>query len=80
MIIDALKSKELIQTAEENVQINENIYEKVRDLFDSGLTTDSEVKKIQATLSLARSNLTVQVIILVISSLNLEEFLVVFQM
>lgn len=59
--IDVLKSKELIQTAEENVQINENIYEKVRDLFDSGLTTDSEVKKIQATLSLARSNLTVQV-------------------
>ena len=28
-------------------------------MFESGLTTDSEVKKIQATLSLARSNLTV---------------------
>lgn len=58
--IKVLRAAELVGTARENVQINESIYLKVRDLFESGLTTDSEVKKIQATLSLARSNLTVQ--------------------
>jgi len=58
--VSVLRSYELLQTARENVQINETIYFKVKDLFDAGLTTDSEVKKIQSTLSLARSNLTVQ--------------------
>ncbi len=57
--IEVLKENELVDTARENVQINESIYSKVKDLFESGLTTDSEVKKIQSTLSLARSNLTV---------------------
>ncbi|MEA1982576.1 MAG: TolC family outer membrane protein, partial [Campylobacterota bacterium] len=58
--LNVLRSHELTQTAQENVQINEGIYNKVKDLYDSGLTTDSEVKKIEAALSLARSNLTVQ--------------------
>ncbi len=58
--INVMRSAELVGTAIENVQINENIYKKVRALYESGLTTDSEVKKIQSTLSLARSNLTVQ--------------------
>lgn len=58
--INVLSSHELAQTARENVQINEEIYLKVKELFDSGLTTDSEVKKIQSALSLARSNLTVK--------------------
>lgn len=58
--IDVLKAHKLLQTARENVQINRDIYKKVKELFDSGLTTDSEVKKIESSLSLARSNLTVQ--------------------
>lgn len=58
--IGVLRSHALAQTARENVQINEVIYKKVKDLYDSGLTTDSEVKKIKSSLSLARSNLTVQ--------------------
>ncbi len=58
--VSVLRSYELLQTARENVQINETIFFKVKDLFDAGLTTDSEVKKIQSTLSLSRSNLTVQ--------------------
>lgn len=58
--INVLTSNELAQTARENVQINEEIYLKVKKLFDSGITTDSEVKKIQSALSLARSNLTVK--------------------
>ena len=58
--IDVLKSQELVQTAIENVQINESILQKVQDLFNSGLTTESEVKKIQSSLSLAKANLIVQ--------------------
>jgi len=58
--LNVLRSYELLQTASENVQINEDIFKKVKDLFDSGLTTDSEVKKIESALSLARSNFTVQ--------------------
>ena len=58
--LNVVRSYELLQTARENVQINDEIFRKVKDLFDSGLTTDSEVKKIESALSLARSNLTVQ--------------------
>ena len=58
--LNVLREYELLQTARENVQINEDIFKKVKDLYDSGLTTDSEVKKIESALSLARSNLTVQ--------------------
>ena len=58
--LNVLRSHELLQTARENVQINEDIFKKVKDLFDAGLTTDSEVKKIESALSLSRSNLTVQ--------------------
>lgn len=58
--IGVLKAHELLQTAQENVAINRSSYEKVQQLFDAGLTADSEVKKIQASLSLAKSNHTVQ--------------------
>jgi len=58
--LNVLRSYDLLETAKENVQINEDIYKKVKDLYDSGLTTDSEVKKIESSLSLARSNLIVQ--------------------
>ena len=58
--LSVIRSYELLQTARENVQINDEIFRNVKDLFDSGLTTDSEVKKIESALSLARSNLTVQ--------------------
>ncbi len=58
--LNVIRGRELLQIANENVQINMSIYNKIKDLFDAGLTTDSEVKKIQASLSLARSNLIVQ--------------------
>ncbi|MDF1879389.1 TolC family outer membrane protein [Sulfurimonas sp. SAG-AH-194-C20] len=58
--LNVLRSYELLQTARENVQINEDIFSKVKDLFDAGLTPESEVKKIESALSLSRSNLTVQ--------------------
>ena len=58
--LKVLSEYELLQTARENVQINEDIFNKVKALFDAGLTTESEVTYIESTLSLARSNLTVQ--------------------
>lgn len=58
--LDVVKAYELVQTAKENVAIDKEIYAKVKDLYDAGLTTESEVKKIESSLSLAKSNLTVQ--------------------
>jgi len=58
--LNVIRGRELLEIANENVQINMSIYKKIKDLYNAGLTTDSEVKKIQAFLSLARSNLTVQ--------------------
>ena len=58
--MNVIKGRELLAIEYENVNINMSIYKKIKDLYDAGLTTDSEVKKIQAFLSLARSNLTVQ--------------------
>ena len=58
--IQVMKNAELLETAEENVEINEEIFVKVKKLFDSGLTTLSEVNKIESSLSLAKSNYIVQ--------------------
>ena len=58
--LNVIRGRELLAISNENVQINMRIYSKIKDLYNAGLTTDSEVKKIQAFLSLARSNLTVQ--------------------
>jgi len=55
--INVLKAYDLVLTARENLEINQKTYEKVQDLFDSGLTAESEVVKIQSSLSLAKSNL-----------------------
>ena len=58
--LNVIRGRELLAISNENVQINMSIYNRIKDLYNAGLTTDSEVKKIQAFLSLARSNLTVQ--------------------
>jgi len=58
--LQVMKNEELLQTARENVEINEEIFTKVSKLYDSGLTTLSEVNKIESTLSLAKSNYIVQ--------------------
>ncbi len=55
-----MKNKELLQTAQDNIDINEEIFIKVKKLYDSGLTTLSEVNKIESSLSLAKSNYVVQ--------------------
>ena len=58
--INVLETYEQVKISRENVKITEAIYKKVKNLYESGLTTDSEVKKIQSSLSLAYSNLTVE--------------------
>ena len=58
--IKVLKDKDLVSIAKENIEIVDTIYNKVQELYKSGLTTESEVKKIKSALSLARSNLTVE--------------------
>lgn len=58
--LNVLQAHELLKNAKENVKSNESIYAKVQDLFKSGLTADSEVKKINSSLALARSNLVVR--------------------
>ena len=58
--LQVMRNQELLETAKENVQINEEIFTKVRKLYDAGLTTLSEVNKIESSLSLAKSNLVVQ--------------------
>ena len=55
-----LKQKELLANAQENIDIDKEILSKVQKLYDSGLTTLSEVNKIQSALSLANSNYIVQ--------------------
>ena len=59
--LDVYRSKELIEIAQESVSINKDIYNRIKTLFDGGQTTESEVKKIESSLALARSNLTVQI-------------------
>ena len=73
--IQVMKNAELLQTSRENVQINEEIFQKVKKLFDSGLTTLSEVNKIESSLSLARSNYIVQENTLMDLTYNLQRVL-----
>lgn len=58
--LNVLRAKELLGTARENVEINTDLFNKVKTLYDGGLTTKSEMNKINSSLALARSNLTVQ--------------------
>lgn len=58
--LDSIRSYRLLQNAKDNVKVNEKIYEDVQSLYDSGLTTKSEMTKIKSSLALAKSNLVVQ--------------------
>ena len=73
--LEFLKNNKLLGTAKENVKIDEMILGKVKKLYDSGLTTLSEVNKIESSLALARANLVVQENNLKSSAYNLEKLL-----
>lgn len=73
--IQVMKNTELLQTAKENVDINQEIFIKVKKLFESGLTTLSEVNKIESSLALAKSNYIVQENTLLDASYNMQRIL-----
>ena len=58
--LQVMRNRELLDTAKANVVINQEIFTKVKKLYDAGLTTLSEVNKIESSLSLAKSNYVVQ--------------------
>jgi adhesin transport system outer membrane protein len=58
--LDLLRQKELLRNSKLNVEHNTKIYEKVSKAYKAGLTTLSEVSKVQSSLSLAKSNMMVQ--------------------
>ena len=58
--LNLLKQQDQLVNNQEHVDHNVEIYQKVYELYVSGHAARSEIDKIQATLSLSRSNLTVQ--------------------
>jgi adhesin transport system outer membrane protein len=58
--LQVMRNKELLDNAQANVDINSEILKKVQKLYNAGLTTLSEVNKIESSLSLAKSNYVVQ--------------------
>ncbi|WP_345993709.1 TolC family outer membrane protein [Sulfurimonas sp. HSL-1716] len=73
--LELMRNKELLQTSKENVKITDEIFKKVQKLYDSGLTTLSEVNKIQSSLSLAKANYVVQKNSLMDAKFVLQRFL-----
>ena len=73
--LQVMKNQELIQTAKENVKINKEIFTKVQKLYNAGLTTLSEVNKIESSLALSESNLVVQENTILDVSYNLQRVL-----
>ncbi|MBD3796748.1 MAG: TolC family outer membrane protein [Campylobacterales bacterium] len=73
--IELLKNSELLATEQKNVEINEEILTKVKKLYDSGLTTLSEVNKIESSVALAKSNQVVQENSLLEASYNFQKVL-----
>lgn len=58
--LEMMRNQELLQTYIENVKIDQQILTKVKKLYHAGLTTLSEVNKVESSLALAKSNLVVQ--------------------
>lgn len=73
--IQVMKNRELLAIQKENVEINTEIFKKVQKLYDAGLTTLSEVNKIESALSLAKSNFVVQENTLLDATYNLQKVL-----
>jgi len=73
--LQVMKNQDLLKTAQENVDIDQEIFDKVQKLYNAGLTTLSEVNKIESSLALAKSNLVVQENTILDVSFNLENIL-----
>ncbi len=73
--LEVMKNRELLDTQKENVEINKEILNKVQKLYDSGLTTLSEVNKIESAFSLSKSNYVVQENTLLDVKYNMQKIL-----
>lgn len=73
--LQVMRNKELLDNEQANVDINNEILKKVQKLYDAGLTTLSEVNKIESSLSLAKSNYLVQENTLLDVSYNMQRVL-----
>lgn len=73
--LQIMKNMELLNIQKENVEINTEIFKKVQKLYDAGLTTLSEVNKIESALSLAKSNYVVQENTLLDVTYNMQRML-----
>ncbi len=73
--IQVLFNQELLVTSKENIENNQQIFEKVEVLYENGQTTLSEVEKIQSSLALAQSNYVVQENNLMDARFNLQRVL-----
>lgn len=58
--IEVMKNQELLENSQENIDIDQEVFQRVQKLYDAGLTTLSEVNKIESSLALAKSNYVVQ--------------------
>ncbi len=58
--VEVQKNIALLKNAKVNVSNNQEIYNKVKKAYKAGINTMSEVSKIHASLSLAKSNMMVQ--------------------
>lgn len=54
--VAVLKARDTLVVAKESVTFHQEVFTKVKKLFDSGSTTRSEFEKIDTSLSLAQSN------------------------
>ena len=73
--IEVMKNEALLENSQENITINQEIFERVQKLYNSGLTTLSEVNKIESSLALAKSNYVVQENTLLNQNFQLETLL-----
>ena len=58
--LELLRQKDLYDNSKINVNHNQKLYTKVSKAYHAGLTTLSEMSKIQSSLSLSKSNMLVQ--------------------
>lgn len=73
--VQQLKHSELLGTANENIEINKKILNKVKKLYKAGLITYSEVNKVNASYSLSLSNYILQENNLINAKYNLARVL-----
>ena len=75
LYLKLMKNVELLENEKENIKFNKDILNKVRKLYGAGLTTLSEVNKVEASLALANSNYVSQENTLLDAKYNMHKVL-----